>query len=66
MHEDRLDMGSLTRSLTIKMNDAMASVNPKADSREEEKDHSDSKLNNIEVELEEIAQGVRNNLNSIF
>ena len=55
MHEDRLDMGSLTRSLTIKMNDAMASVNPKADSREEEKDHSDSKLNNIEVELEEIA-----------
>ena len=38
------------------MNDAMASVNPKADSREEEKDHSDSKLNNIEVELEEIPE----------
>ena len=68
LQEDRLDMGSLTRSLTIKMSDAMASVNhkPEVAGHEEEKTESDSKLNNIEVELEEIAQGVRNNLNSIF
>ena len=67
MQGEKLDMGSLTQSLTILINDAMTSVNPKPQAKtEEEKTESDAKLNNIEVELEEIAQGVRNNLNSIF
>ena len=50
-------MGSLTSSLTLKINDAMASVNPKPKSNlhEEEKTESDAKLSGIEVELEEIA-----------
>ena len=54
---DKLDMGSLTSSLTLKINDAMASVNPKPKSNlhEEEKTESDAKLSGIEVELEEIA-----------
>ena len=61
-------MGKLTQSLTMKLNEAMVSVNPKHEKTEEEvKDQeSDKKLNNIEIELEEIANGVRDNLNSIF
>ena len=56
VHEDRLDMGKLTQSLTMKLNEAMTSVNPKVKTEEEEKDQeSDKKLNNIEIELEEIA-----------
>ena len=56
VHEDRLDMGKLTQSLTMKLNEAMTSVNPKVKTQEEEKDQeSDKKLNNIEIELEEIA-----------
>ena len=56
VHEDRLDMGKLTQSLTMKLNEAMTSVNPKFKTEEEEKDQeSDKKLNNIEIELEEIA-----------
>ena len=56
LHEDRLDMGKLTQSLTMKLNDAMTSVNPRVKTEEEEKDQeSDRKLNNIEIELEEIA-----------
>ena len=56
VHEDRLDMGKLTQSLTMKLNEAMNSVNPRVETQEEEKDQeSDKKLNNIEIELEEIA-----------
>ena len=29
VHEDRLDMGKLTQSLTMKLNEAMTSVNPR-------------------------------------
>jgi len=63
--------GSLTQSLTLKINEVMSEVNPKHeepnnDPRDEEEkrldDESDRKLNNIEIELEDIAQGVRNNL----
>ena len=40
----------------MKVNEAMNSVNPKVKTQEEEKDQeSDKKLNNIEIELEEIA-----------
>ena len=40
----------------MKLNEAMNSVNPKVNTQEEEKDQeSDKKLNNIEIELEEIA-----------
>ena len=62
-------MGSLTSSLTLKLSDGMASVNPRptqSSYQEEEKCEQDAKLSGIEVELEEIAQGVRNNLSSIF
>ena len=61
-------MGKLTQSLTVKLNEAMVSVNPKHEKTEEEKkdQESDKKLSNIEIELEEIANGVRDNLNSIF
>ena len=64
VHEDRLDMGKLTASLTMKLNDAMANVNPKHEKTEDEEQkvkdsESDKKLSNIEIELEEIAQGVR-------
>ena len=38
VHEDRLDMGKLTQSLTMKLNEAMNSVNPKVNTQEEEKD----------------------------
>ena len=66
VHEDRLDMGSLTQSLTKKLNTCMTSVNPKLQVQEEESkqedEEGDKKLNNIEIELEEIAQGVRENL----
>ena len=52
----------------------MQEVNPQVEEsfdplEEEEKrrdEESDRKLNNIEIELEDIAQGVRNNLESIF
>ena len=64
VHEDRLDMGKLAASLTMKLNDAMANINPKHEKSEEEEQkvkdqESDKKLSNIEIELEEISQGVR-------
>ena len=72
VHEDRVDMGRLTQCLTKKLSEAMDHVNPayKLSKEEEEQKRgdleSDRKLNNIEVELEEIANGVRENLQSIF
>ena len=72
VHEDRIDMGRLTQSLTKKLSDAMDHVNPAHKQSKEEEEQkradgeSDKKLNNIEVELEEIANGVRENLQSIF
>ena len=51
-------MGSLTSSLTLKLSDAMTSVNPRSTQSsypEEEKSEQDAKLSGIEVELEEIA-----------
>ena len=36
VHEDRLDMGKLTQSLTMKLNEAMANLNPKHERTEEE------------------------------
>lgn len=58
VHEDRLDMGSLTQSLTKKLNTCMTAVNPKVEIEEESKEEDEEgtqKLNNIEIELEEIA-----------
>ena len=68
VHEDRIDMGRLTQSLTKKLSDAMDHVNPAYNLTKEQEEQkradaeSDKKLNNIEVELEEIANGVRENL----
>ena len=58
VHEDRLEMGSLTQYLTKKLNSCITSLNPKNEIEEESKredEESDKKLNNIEIELEEIA-----------
>ena len=58
----------------MKLSDTMELLNPtrKLDFDEEdeemkrEDEESDKKLNNIEVELQEIAKGVRQNLDSLF
>jgi len=74
LNEDDFDKGSLTQTLIVKLKDGMSIVNPaykKALTGEEleqvrEDEESHQKLGNIEIELEEIAQGVRDNLQSIF
>ena len=72
--KESLNAGSLTQTLTLKLQDGMAVVNPaykeklSAEDLElaKEDDESNQKLNHIEIELEEIAQGVRDNLTSII
>ena len=75
LNEDEFDNGgSLTQNLILKLKDGMAIVNPaykKTLNEEEQKqmeadEESNKKLGHIEIELEEIAQGVRNNLDSLF
>ena len=60
----------MTQSLILKLKDAMATCNPqryeKSSLADEEDEESNQKLSNIEIELEEIAKGVRNNLQSVF
>ena len=70
-----LDKGSLTQSLTLILNNSMTKTNPQSMQNQsddveagndfaqnKEDQESDKKLGNIEIELEEIAQGVRDNL----
>ena len=67
--DGNLDKGSLTQSLTIKLKSSMTATNPGNSSQDlengvqkKEDEESDKKLGHIEIELEEIAQGVRENL----
>ena len=74
VNDDGFDNGSLTQSLSIKMRDAMAVVNPTYKKKLTEQEitqinadeESNKKIGHIEIELEEIAQGVRDNLDSLF
>ena len=74
LNEDDFDKGSLTQTLIVKLKDGMSIVNPAYKKTLTSEDleqirtdeESNKKLGSIEVELEEIAQGVRDNLQSIF
>ena len=65
MQHDRVDTGRLTAYLTQSLNEAMDEVNPKShhsNLKSGEEDESEAKLDGIEIELQEIAKGVRENL----
>ena len=57
-----LDRGNLMQCLILKLKNAINQLQPENDEDAESK----AKLGAIELELEEVAQGVRNNLQSIF